>query len=142
MHPNTIATFKMRPVETPQGPLYITSRLMVVIKLYNNTMRCLPIFFFGLAGLSAVSPEEWRDYVGVKPEGEGEGPVKAESLGDIRRIRFDCFGTKTMHPASLVHLLGEVQVPYSNEIVDIGRVPRESFEELMVVYYARQSSTE
>ena len=80
-----------------------------------------------------------RDYVGVRQDGVGEGTVEAESLGGIRRIRFECPGPKTMHPASLVHLLGAVHVRYSNNIVKIGHVPEESFGGLMIEYNARQS---
>lgn len=42
-----------------------------------------------------------------------------------------------MHPASLVHLLELVHVRYSDDIVDIVRAPKESFEELMLQFYAR-----
>ena len=54
MHPNTITRFQLRPIDTPQGRMYVGNRLVVVIKLYNETMRCLPMFTFDLAGISAV----------------------------------------------------------------------------------------
>lgn len=47
-----------------------------------------------------------------------------------------------MHPASLVHLLGALNVRYSDYIVDVGRVPKESFEEAIVQLQARQASGE
>jgi len=137
LHPNTIPAFRKHPVDSPQGPVYIMRRLMIVAKLYNNSMLCLPMFSLGLAGIAAVPHECRRDFVGVKQEGEVNAP---EGFEGIRRIRCECFGSKTMHPASLIHLLDAVHVRYSNDIVDLGRVPKESFEKLMVQFYARQFS--
>lgn len=139
LHPNTISTFRMQPIDTPQGSMYDTKRMMVVIKLYNDSMLCLPMFSFGFAGIAAVPQQYRQDYVGVKPEEELSEP---EGFGGIPRIQFDCFGPKKMHPASLVHLLGAIHVRYNDDIVDIGRIPKESFEELMVHFQARQASEE
>ena len=137
LHPNTISAFRKHPVDSPEGPVYIMRRIMVVAKLYNNSMLCLPMFSFGLAGIAAVPHECRRDFVGVKQEGEANEPERFEG---IRRIRCECFGSKTMHPASLIRLLDAVHIRYSNDIVDLGRVPKESFEELMDQFYARQFS--
>ena len=73
----------------------------------------------------------------VSKEGESNEPERFEG---IRRIRCECFGSKPIHPASLIHLLDAVHIRYSNGIVDLGRVTKESFEELMDQFYARQFS--
>ena len=138
-HPNKISAFRSHSIDAPEGSVYIARRIMVVIKLYNNSMLCLPMFSFGLAGIAAVPQQYRQDYVGVKPEEELSEP---EGFGGIPRIQFDCFGPKKMHPASLVHLLGAIHVRYNDDIVDIGRIPKESFEELMVHFQARQASEE
>lgn len=137
LHPNTISAFRKHLVDSPRGPVYIMRRIMVVVKLYNNSMLCLPMFSFGLAGIAAVPYECRRDFVGVKQEGEANTP---EGFEGIRRTRCECFGSKTMHPASLIHLLDAVHIRYNNDIVDLGRIPKESFDELMVQFYARQFS--
>ncbi|GAB7328637.1 hypothetical protein MBLNU13_g00574t2 [Cladosporium sp. NU13] len=134
LHPNTVSAFQKHPVDSPQGPVYIMRRIMVVAKLYNNSMLCLPMFSFGLAVIAAVPHKCRQDFVGVKQEGEANQPKGFEG---IWRIQFECLGPKAMHPASLVHLLELVHVRYSDDIVDIGRAPKESFEEHMLQFYAR-----
>lgn len=136
MHPNKDSTFRSHSVDTPESSVYISRRIMVVIKLYNNSMLCLPMFSFGLTGIAAVPHQYRQDYIGVRQEEESSD---TEHSGGIRRIQFECFGPKTMHPSSLVHLLGALHVHYSREIVDVGRVPKESFEELMTELNIRQS---
>lgn len=66
LHPNTVSAFQKHPVDSPQGPVYIMRRIMVVAKLYNNSMLCLPMFSFGLAVIAAVPHKCRQDFVGVR----------------------------------------------------------------------------
>lgn len=134
LHRNTQHRYRVKPLETPQGPVYSVRRLVIVLYVFDGGMICLPLYSFGLEGITAVPQRLQREYAALRDDDNYYGP--GNNGENIPRIGVRCRGTKQMHHAALVHLLGSVEVRYEEDIVRVGQMSDTSFEEL-VLQHAR-----
>lgn len=113
---------------TVVGPVYSKRRMVVVLWMYKETMFCVPMYSFNGKGLRSKPKHIKEDYVSVVNKGD----VNFENQGVHPPIQVEC--KWPVDKNTTIKLVGGVDVPYKADIAKAGRLPRESFGRLMMLW--------
>lgn len=134
----TMARFQIVLIETPQGFQYRYCRLVVVIKLYTDSMLVLPLLVEAFEPMKRGFPHKThRHYVGISTEGDLAEHEVCQCFHRIP-LDLDSLGPNVLHPATLIHLRGSFLIHIesgADSFRHMGRLPEQGFEQLLSAYH-------
>ena len=124
-NPNVDPNTDKHWVQTCEGPAYSKRRMMVVMWIHERDMFCLPLYTFNGSGLQNKPAHTKHEYVSMQNVGDqnfaNQGmypPVEVQSR-------------RPMDPNTTVYITGGVKVACNEDIAHVGRMPRESRNDLL-----------
>jgi hypothetical protein len=110
---------------TSAGPVYSKYRLVVVFRMFQTQMECLPLYTNGGKGVAHFSKEKKTDWMPVENEFERESSRKNKS----QQLSVSLKG-EPVRPNTYVHVTESVMVDYADSAEISGKMEGSSFRRL------------
>jgi hypothetical protein len=137
MHPSNATNPNVISIDTLLGAVVPALRLIVILHLYEfaNTGIALELHSFQQQGIRSIPEEERRDYISLADSKDPR--VYHYSHGEHSKITVFCDAGQTMHPKSVIHLLGLQNFSFTEDVFKVGRLPEEGYKKLLWTFENR-----
>lgn len=128
---NTNPNYKLydeRITLTVEGPAYSKRRMMVVMFIHEQDMFCLPLYSHENRGLSGKPDYLKKEYVCMANVGD-EGFVNQGLYPPVEVV-----ANRPVLRTTCVQLTGGLRVGCNEDITDVGRLTRKSYQELVELW--------